>query len=563
MRSLMRSQQIKILLVAAALAAIAIIIPNTNSFVVLLVTRALAFSILVMSLDLLLGFTGLASLGQAAYLGVGAYMTAILATKFQFGLGYDFWLAVVLGILAGAALAAIFGLLAIRATGVYFLMITLALGQCVWGLAYRWNSLTGGDNGINLRNRPKFGIDLSHDVTFFYLVFGFFAVSLLAMYVLVQSPFGRSLAGIRERELRMQILGYNTWLHKYIAFVIAGGFGGLAGVLWAHTAGIVSPENVVLTTSVDALLMVVLGGAGTLVGGVIGAFIVFGLREYLSTLVPWWQYLLGGVYVATILYLPSGLMGIAERIRQRRAKGGKTLTGVPAYSNKGHLNDDGGRAMTSNLRRGLIPVLFGGCLAFGMSSTAGAQQEELRIGFLAPTTGIFAQVGKDMVDGFQMYLDEVKNDFAGAKVRLIVEDEQGKPDTAVTKAREAGFAGQGADVCRRRAGLDRLRAGAREERERSIYISPVAAADDLTQRDLAKFPYFIRTGWTSSQPSHPFGQWACDQGYKKIVAIGADYAFGYEAVGGFQKAFEACGGQIIQKIWPPLGTKDFGPTSQP
>ena len=558
MRSLMRSQQIKILLVAAALAAIAIIIPNTNSFVVLLVTRALAFSILVMSLDLLLGFTGLASLGQAAYLGVGAYMTAILATKFQFGLGYDFWLAVVLGILAGAALAAIFGLLAIRATGVYFLMITLALGQCVWGLAYRWNSLTGGDNGINLRNRPKFGIDLSHDVTFFYLVFGFFAVSLLAMYVLVQSPFGRSLAGIRERELRMQILGYNTWLHKYIAFVIAGGFGELAGVLWAHTAGIVSPENVVLTTSVDALLMVVLGGAGTLVGGVIGAFIVFGLREYLSTLVPWWQYLLGGVYVATILYLPSGLMGIAERIRQRRAKGGKTLTGVPAYSNKGHLNDDGGRAMTSNLLRGLIPVLFGGCLAFGMSSTAGAQQEELRIGFLAPTTGIFAQVGKDMVDGFQMYLDEVKNDFAGAKVRLIVEDEQGKPDTAVTKARKLVLQ----DKVQMFVGGLLASTGyalAPVSTKDSIYISPVAAADDLTQRDLAKFPYFIRTGWTSSQPSHPFGQWACDQGYKKIVAIGADYAFGYEVVGGFQKAFEACGGQIIQKIWPPLGTKDFGP----
>ena len=102
-----------------------------------------------MSLDILLGFTGLASLGQAAYLGVGAYLTAILATKYQFGLGWDFWLVVVLGILLGAALAAVFGLLAIRATGVYFLMITLALGQCVWGLAYRWNSLTGGDNGIN------------------------------------------------------------------------------------------------------------------------------------------------------------------------------------------------------------------------------------------------------------------------------------------------------------------------------------------------------------------------------------------------------------------------------
>jgi branched-chain amino acid transport system permease protein len=115
----------------------------------------------------------------------------------------------------------------------------------------------------------------------------------------------------------MQILGYNTWLHKYIAFIIAGGFGGLAGVLWAHTNGHVSPETVVLTTSVDALLMVVLGGAGTLVGAAIGSGIVFGLREYLSTLVPWWQYVLGGVYVLTILYLPMGLMGIPSRLRRR------------------------------------------------------------------------------------------------------------------------------------------------------------------------------------------------------------------------------------------------------
>jgi branched-chain amino acid transport system permease protein len=137
------------------------------------------------------------------------------------------------------------------------------------------------------------------------------------MYLLVRSPFGRSLAGIRERELRMQILGYNTWLHKYIVFIIAGGFGGLAGVLWAHTNGHVSPETLVLTTSVDSLLMVVLGGAGTLVGSIIGAGIVFGLREYLSTLVPWWQYVLGGVYVLTILYLPMGLMGIPARIRQQ------------------------------------------------------------------------------------------------------------------------------------------------------------------------------------------------------------------------------------------------------
>jgi len=319
----MVSQQAKILMVAAALVAIAFIVPQSGSFVVLLATRALAFAILAMSVDLLLGFTGLASLGQAAYFGVGAYLTAVLATKFHFGLGWDFWIVVVLGILMGAALAALFGLFAIRASGVYFLMITLALGQCVWGLAYRWNSLTGGDNGINMSGRPNFGLDLSNEVTFFYLVFAFFIVALILLYVLVRSPFGRSLAGIRERELRMQILGYNTWLHKYVAFIIAGGFGGLAGVLWAQTNGHVSPETVVLTTSVDALLMVVLGGAGTLVGAGIGAAIVFGLREYLSTLVPWWQYVLGGVYVLTILYLPMGLMGIPSRLRQGRGRSDK------------------------------------------------------------------------------------------------------------------------------------------------------------------------------------------------------------------------------------------------
>jgi branched-chain amino acid transport system permease protein len=322
--SAMMNQRVKIALVVMGLLLLAYIVPRSGSFVVLLATRAMAFAILAMSVDLLLGYTGLSSMGQAAYFGVGAYLTAVLATKFHFGLGWDFWLVVVLSILLGSALAAVFGLFAIRAGGVYFLMITLALGQCVWGLAYRWNSLTGGDNGINMAVRPSFGLDLTNEVTFFYLVFAFFAVSMLLMYVLVRSPFGASLAGIRERELRMQILGYNTWLHKYIAFIIAGGFGGLAGVLWAHTNGHVSPETLVLTTSVDSLLMVVLGGAGTLIGATLGAAIVFGLREFLSTLVPWWQYALGGVYVLTILYLPMGLMGIPSRLRQWLASKGRS-----------------------------------------------------------------------------------------------------------------------------------------------------------------------------------------------------------------------------------------------
>jgi branched-chain amino acid transport system permease protein len=316
----MGTEKTKVLIVGAVLVAFAFVIPHTNPFLVVLATRALAFAILAMSVDLLLGYTGLPSMGQAAYLGVGAYLTAVLATKYHVGLGLDFWLVVVLGIVIGAALAAIFGLFAIRATDVYFLMITLALAQCVWGLAYRWNSLTGGDNGINMNGRPSFGLDLSNEVTFFYLVFSFFVASMLAMYVLMRSPFGHSLTGIRECELRMPSLGYNTWLHKYIIFVVAGGFGGLAGVLWAHSNGHVSPEDVVLTMSVDALLMVVLGGSGTLVGAALGATIIFGLREYLSTLVPWWQYALGGVYVLTILYLPNGLMGIPSRFRQQFMK---------------------------------------------------------------------------------------------------------------------------------------------------------------------------------------------------------------------------------------------------
>jgi branched-chain amino acid transport system permease protein len=300
----------KIFVLLGILAVVAAIAPFTRPFIILLLAQVLVLGIIAMSVDLLLGYTGLPSLGQAAYLGVGAYLTAILATKFGFGLGWDFWLVVAMGMAAGAATAALFGLFAIRASGVYFLMITLALGMCVWGLAYRWNSLTGGDNGINMRGRPKLGeLAFANDTVFFYVVLGFFIASFFALQLLVNSPFGKSLVGIRERELRMRILGYNTWLHKYIAFVIAGAFGGLAGVLWAHLNGIVSPTDVLLPASVDVLLMVVLGGPGTLVGGLIGATVVVFLREYLATVVQWWQYVLGAVYVATILYLPGGIMG--------------------------------------------------------------------------------------------------------------------------------------------------------------------------------------------------------------------------------------------------------------
>lgn len=205
------------------------------------------------------------------------------------------------------------------------------------------------------------------------------------------------------------------------------------------------------------------------------------------------------------------------------------------------------------------PTLLAASLTLSSALAAPAQAEELRIGFIAPMTGIFAQVGKDMVDGFQMYLDEHKGKLGGADVKFIVEDNQAKPDAAVTKAKKLVLNDKvhmfvGGVLASTGYALAPVSTA-----EKTIYIASVPAADDLTQRQLAKYPYFLRTGWTSSQPNHPLGRWACDQGYKKIVAVAADYAFGYESVGGFQKAFEDCGGKIIQKIWPPLGTKDFGP----
>ena len=215
--------------------------------------------------------------------------------------------------------------------------------------------------------------------------------------------------------------------------------------------------------------------------------------------------------------------------------------------------------MTSKLRRRAGMVLIGASLAFAAGLAPAAAQEELRIGLIAPVTGPFAQVGADMTNGFKMYLDEVKSNFAGAKVTLIIEDSQAKPDTAVTKAKKLILEDHVQLLAGGVLAPEGYALAPVSTAEKTVYIASVPAADDLTQRQLGNYPYFIRTSWSSSQPNHPFGQWACDQGYKKIVIIGADYAFGYESAGGFQKAFEDCGGKIVQKIWPPIGTKDFGP----
>ena len=198
-------------------------------------------------------------------------------------------------------------------------------------------------------------------------------------------------------------------------------------------------------------------------------------------------------------------------------------------------------------------------LAAGVLPATGARAAELRIGFIAAVTGPFAQVGKDMLNGFKMYLNRAHGKLGGAKVKLFVADSEGKPSLAVLKAEQLIREDKVQVLIGGLLASEGYALAPVSTREKVVYIPSVPSSDDLTQRLSAKFPYLIRTGWTSSQTSHPFGQWACDQGYKKIDMIAADYAFGYEVVGGFQQSFEACGGKIIQKLWPPLGTIDFGP----
>jgi branched-chain amino acid transport system substrate-binding protein len=214
--------------------------------------------------------------------------------------------------------------------------------------------------------------------------------------------------------------------------------------------------------------------------------------------------------------------------------------------------------MTSASRR-LQSILIGTAITVGLGLSAPAGAEELRIGYLAPLTGGLAQTGIDMRDGFLLYLEQHGNKLGGMDVKLIIEDEQGKGDVAVTKAKKLVLQDKVHILIGGVLASTGYALAPVSTELKTMYIPSIPAADDLTQRQLKNFPYLIRTSWSSSQPHHPLGQWACDQGYKKVVTIAADYAFGYEVVGGFQKAFEDCGGKIIQKIWPPLGAKDFGP----
>ena len=261
-----------------------------------LLTQVLILAIFAMSMDILLGYAGLPSLGHAAMFGAGAYSTALVALK----VSPSVWVGAGAGLGAAVLVSLILGALALRASGPYFLMITLALAQVLWALAFSWRAVTGGDDGLPGVPQPHLGFlpsDVSPSANFFYLTLLVFAVSALAMYILVESPFGYALRGIRESPSRMEALGYHVWLYQYIAFILAGLFAGVAGMLFVYYHGFVSPEVLSLQQSGNALLMVILGGAGTLWGGVIGAAILVLLINLVSSYTVHWQLALGGTYI--------------------------------------------------------------------------------------------------------------------------------------------------------------------------------------------------------------------------------------------------------------------------
>jgi branched-chain amino acid transport system permease protein len=279
-----------------------------SSYWVGLLTQMVIFSILAMSLDILLGYTGLPSLGHAGVFGVAAYTVAVMSTTYHAG----FWACVASAFLVGLLLSAALGLLVSHVRDVYFLMITLALGMVLWGVSYRWIPVTGGDNGISgiPRLEAHAGLPLSGATPFYYVALLVFAASAGLMALIVRSPFGFALRGIRENESRMKSLGFNTWLHCYLSYVIAGAFAGVAGVVWAYYNGFVSPTYLDLTASSELFLMVTLGGPGTLIGPALGAAALVLLKNVISAYTERWLLILGTVYVVTIVAAPQGLWNL-------------------------------------------------------------------------------------------------------------------------------------------------------------------------------------------------------------------------------------------------------------
>jgi branched-chain amino acid transport system permease protein len=289
-----------------------------GDFYINLASQILIAGIFALSLNLLVGFGGMTSLGHASYLGVAAYISALLTGRYGFGHGA----AAIISIAGTTAMAAFFGVIALRATGLGFLMITLALSQVLWGLAYRMSGVTNGDNGIAGLTRPMpFGISLDSAVSFYWFALLVATLAFLMMAIFVSSSFGSSLKGVRDQPRRMAALGFNPWMIRWITFTYAGFWGAVSGLLYVYYNKYIHPTSLSTTSSAEALLGVIAGGSGTLGGPIVGAALVLLLKNYASAYIERWNMLLGMVFLFIVLIMPTGIVPGISRLSAGLRKG--------------------------------------------------------------------------------------------------------------------------------------------------------------------------------------------------------------------------------------------------
>jgi branched-chain amino acid transport system permease protein len=302
---------------AAVLAVLLVLLPFfAGEFYVNLSSQILVAVIFALSLNLLVGYGGMTSLGHASFLGVAAYISALATSRYGWGHGP----AAILSIAGTTVTAALFGIIALRATGLGFLMITLALSQVLWGLAYRMSDVTNGDNGVAGLTRPMpFGISLDRPASFYWFALAVGALAYLMMAIFVSSSFGSSLKGVRDQPRRMAALGFNPWMIRWIAFIYAGFWGGVSGLLYVYYHKYIHPTSLSTTSSAEALLGVIAGGSGTLGGPAVGAALVLLLKNYASAYVERWNMLLGLVFLFIVLVMPTGIVpGVGKLMARLR-----------------------------------------------------------------------------------------------------------------------------------------------------------------------------------------------------------------------------------------------------
>jgi branched-chain amino acid transport system permease protein len=321
-RSLPLTTRVQLALLATAL-VVGLLMPYlVGTFILRLITLALVSALFAMSVDLMAGYAGLVTLGQAGILGSAMYGVGYVASKTEGGIG----LQLLVGFGAGMTATVIFGLMAMRSSGVYFILITIAQGMIVWGLASLLVKITGAENGLPGIRRP---VVVETEFRYYYVAFAVVLLCSLALFVVVRSPLGFALKGLRESETRMRMLGHNSTFLKFYMFVISGFFATIAGILLVFLNEFVNPTDVILAASALPVLMSILGGIGTLVGPFIGAFVIVFLRNYVSLAVDRWQTIMGMTFILVVLFAREGLVGAVKKLwYQRVDTDGRARTAV-------------------------------------------------------------------------------------------------------------------------------------------------------------------------------------------------------------------------------------------